>query len=311
MPRIAYVNGRYLRHAEAAVHVEDRGYQLADGVYEVCEIAGGRLVDERLHLARLDRSLRELRVRWPMPPVALGVVMREVVRRNGVVEGLVYVQVTRGVAPREHAFPSRLLDPSLVVTAKSIPFAAREATAQKGVAVVTVPETRWARVDIKTVGLLPNVLAKQYAHEQGAHEAWFVDRDGFVTEGASTNAWIVTAAGALVTRPADNGILRGVTRSVLVAYAGRARLHLEERPFSVAEALAAKEAFLTSATTAATPIVSIDGKKVGTGKPGRLALGLRAALKGAAEIAPAWSSPMDLPAFDRADNFAPQKISVT
>jgi len=307
VPRIAYVNGRYRPHADAAVHIEDRGYQLADGVYEVCEIAGGRLVDERLHLARLDRSLRELRIPWPMPASALGVVMREVVRRNRVAEGLVYVQVTRGVAPREHAFPLRPPAPALVVTAKSIPFTQREALARKGVSVVTVPETRWARVDIKTVGLLPNVLAKQYAHEQGAHEAWFVDSDGFVTEGASTNAWIVTQDGALVTRPADDGILRGVTRTVLIAVASRTGVRLEERPFSVAEALAAKEAFLTSATTAATPIVKVDGHGIGTGAPGPVALGLRAAVRAAAEIAPEWSTVIALPAFVQPDNFAPQK----
>jgi D-alanine transaminase len=229
------------------------------------------------------------------------------VRANRVAEGLVYVQITRGVAPREHAFPARPIAPALVVTAKSIPFAQREATAQRGVAVVTVPETRWARVDIKTVGLLPNVLAKQYAHEHGAHEAWFVDGNGFVTEGASTNAWIVTADGALVTRPADNGILRGVTRTVLIAEAARSGVHLEERAFSVDEALAAKEAFLTSATTAATPIVMVNGRKIGTGKPGTVTLRLRAALKGAVEIAPVWSAPAALPAFDRPDNFALQK----
>ena len=295
MLRIAYVNGRYLAHADAAVHVEDRGYQLGDGVYEVCEVSGGRLVDERRHMARLDRSLRELRIRWPMAPAALGVVLREVVRRNRVVDGLVYLQVTRGVAPRDHAFPAPAVSPAIVVTAKSIPIASRDARASKGVAGVTVPDNRWTRVDIKTIGLLPNVLAKQSAHEAGAFEAWFVDGRGFVTEGASTNAWIVTSDGGLVTRPAETGILRGVTRTVLLDLAEGEGLRLEERPFSVAEALAAREAFLTSATTAVTPIVRIDGKNVGDGRPGPLAIRLRPALRAAAETAPAWSSPSSRP----------------
>jgi D-alanine transaminase len=290
MSRIAYVNGRYVPHADAAVHIEDRGYQLADGVYEVCEIAGGRLIDERLHLARLDRSLRELRIRWPMPPAAIGVVMREVVRRNRVADGLVYLQVTRGVARRDHAFPAAAVPPSLVVTARSLPLAPREARARTGVSVITLPETRWARVDIKSVGLLPNVLAKQQARDAGAFEAWFVDGDGYVTEGASTNAWIVTAGGALVTRPADNAILRGVMRTVVVNVAQAVGTPLEERRFTVAEALAAREAFLTSSTAAVTPIVKIDGANVGNGVPGPVAARLRSALRTAVEVAPAWST---------------------
>jgi D-alanine transaminase len=292
MSRIAYVNGRYLPHAQATVHVEDRGYQLADGVYEVCEVMGGRLVDERRHMARLDRSLAELRIRRPMTPAALGVVLREVVRRNRIVDGLVYLQVTRGVAPRDHAFPASAVPPAMVVTAKSLPLAPRDDRAARGVTVITVPDNRWARVDIKTIGLLPNVLAKQQAREAGAFEAWFVDADGFVTEGASTNAWIVTADRALVTRPAETGILRGITRTVLVDVVTGEGFHLEERRFSVAEALAAREAFLTSATAAVTPIVKIDGKAVGTGKPGPLAAQLRRAFRRAVEIAPAWSTPL-------------------
>lgn len=295
MSRIAYVNGRYLPHADAAVHIEDRGYQLGDGVYEVCEIAGGRLVDERLHLGRLARSLRELAIAWPMPPEALGVVLREVVRRNRVADGLVYIQVTRGVAPRDHAFPTHPVAPALVVTAKSLPRKAREERARTGVSVFTVPETRWARVDIKTIGLLPNVLAKQRAREEGAFEAWFVDKDGTITEGASTNAWIVAGDGTLITRPADTGILRGIMRTVLVATAERSGVRLDERPFTLQEALAAREAFLTSATAAVTPIVKINGQDVGDGRPGPVAASLRAALAGAVEIAPAWAAPIVLP----------------
>ena len=291
MSRVAYVNGRYVPHAEAAVHIEDRGYQLSDGVYEVCEVRGGRLVDERRHFDRLDRSLREIRIRWPMARTALGVVLREVVRRNRMAEGIVYLQVTRGVAPREHAFPSADVAPGVTVTAKAMPIGGRDKRAGEGVAVITVPDNRWDRVDIKTISLLPNVLAKQQAREAGAFEAWFVDRDGMVTEGASTNAWIVTKDNTVVTRPAEHGILRGITRSVLVEVLAAEKLHLEERPFSVAEALKACEAFLTSATTAVTPIVKVDGQKIGNGRPGPVAARLRQAITKAMEIAPYRSVP--------------------
>lgn len=291
MSRVAYVNGRYVAHAEAAVHIEDRGYQLSDGVYEVCEVRGGRLVDERRHVDRLDRSLREIRIRWPMARAALGVVMREVVRRNRIADGIVYLQVTRGVAPRDHAFPAGHVAPGVTVTAKSMPIASRDRRAEQGVAVLTVPDIRWDRVDIKTISLLPNVLAKQQAREAGAFEAWFVDRDGMVTEGASTNAWIVTKDDAVVTRPADHGILRGITRSVLVEVLAAEALRLEERAFSLKEALGAREAFLTSATTAVTPIVKVDGKKIGNGRPGPVATRLRQVVTEAMEIAPALSAP--------------------
>jgi D-alanine transaminase len=291
MSRVAYVNGRYVAHRQAAVHIEDRGYQFADGVYEVCEVKGARLIDERRHMQRLARSLSELGIPFPMSAAALGVVLREVARRNRVADGLVYLQVTRGVAPRNHAFPSPGVEPGIVVTARPIDRAAGERRAADGVAVITVPENRWARVDIKTVSLLPNVLAKQRAKEAGAFEAWFVDQDGFVTEGSSTNAWIVTGERRLVTRPADFGILRGITRSVILDLAGRDGLAVEERRFSVEEALAAREAFITAASTLVMPVVKIDGRLVGDGKPGRVATELRARFHEAAETAPAWSAP--------------------
>jgi D-alanine transaminase len=291
MSRIAYVNGRYCAHRDAAVHIEDRGYQFADGVYEVCEIKAGRLIDERLHMQRLARSLSELAIRWPMREGALGVILREVVRRNRVRDGIVYLQVTRGVAARNHAFPSPDVAPGIVVTAKSLSRATAEARAAAGVAVITVPENRWARVDIKTISLLPNALAKQKAKEAGAFEAWFVDAGGFVTEGSSTNAWIVTGEGALVTHPADIGILRGITRTVIFTLARREGLVIEERRFKLAEALAAREAFLTAATAIVTPIVAIDGIRIGSGTPGEIALKLRARFHTWAEAAPLWSSP--------------------
>jgi D-alanine transaminase len=275
MSRIAYVNGRYLPRQMATVHIEDRGYQFSDGVYEVCEVRGGRLVDERLHMSRLARSLDELRIAMPMSPAALGAVMRETVRRNRVHDGIVYLQVTRGVARRDHAFPPAGTAPSLVVTARSIDFAGTEKSAADGIAVVTVPDNRWERVDIKSVSLLPNVLAKQTAREQGAKEAWFVDRSGCVTEGSSTNAWIVTRDGEVVTRPADHGILRGITRTVLLAVIKAQGLKLVERSFTVEEAYAAREAFVTSASLIVMPVVRIDGRPVGNGAPGLIAGALR------------------------------------
>jgi D-alanine transaminase len=276
MSRIAYVNGRYLPRREASVHVEDRGYQFSDGVYEVCEVRDGRLIDERRHVERLQRSLGELRIRLPMSPTALGVVMRETIRRNRVHDGIVYLQITRGVARRDHAFPPPGTRPSIVVTARNLDMARNERAAAQGVAVVTLPDNRWERVDIKSISLLPNVLAKQAAREQGAGEAWFVDRDGRVTEGSSSNAWIVTKGGKVVTRPADNGILRGITRTVLIEVIEAQGLQFEERPFTVEEAQGAREAFLTSASQIVMPVVRIDDRPVGNGAPGSVATALRA-----------------------------------
>jgi D-alanine transaminase len=275
MSRIAYVNGRYLPMRDAKVHVEDRGYQFADAVYEVCEVRGGRLIDERRHIERLKRSLGELRIRMPMPPRALGVVLREVVARNRIGYGLVYLQIGRGVARRDHAFPAVPVPPSLVVTARPLNSARNEAAAQKGIAVISVPDNRWGRVDVKTTGLLPNVLARQAAIEQGARDAWFVDQDGYVTEAASANAFIVTKDGKLVTRQADHAILRGITRTVTFEAIKAEKLTVEERPFTLQEAYHAREAFITSATQIVLPVVSIDGHKIGDGKPGPVAVALR------------------------------------
>lgn len=283
MPRIAYVNGRYLPHAHAGVHIEDRGYQFADGVYEVCEVARGFIVDMTRHLDRLDRSLRELAIGWPLHRSALQVVMREVVRRNHVRNGLVYLQVTRGVAPRDHVYPAAETPRTLVVTAKKTDPAASAKRAEKGIKVITVPENRWERVDIKTVGLLPNAMAKQKAKEAGAQEAWFVDPDGTVKEGASTNAWIVTQDGRLVTRPAEFGILRGVTRATVMDVAKKLGVKVEERAFTVEEARKAREAFITAATTIVMPVVDIDGSAIANGHPGSVAVSLRAAFFDVAE----------------------------
>lgn len=286
MSRIAYVNGRYRQHRDATVHIEDRGYQFADGVYEVCEVARGYIIDMTRHLDRLARSLSELEMAWPVERAALIVIMREVVRRNRVRDGMVYLQVSRGVARRDHVFPAAGLQSSLVVTARSgDPMAAR-AKAEQGIGVITVPETRWERVDIKTVGLLPNVLARQKAKEAGAAEAWFVDKDGTVKEGAATNAWIVTREGVLVTRPAEFGILRGVTRARIMDVAATQGVKVEERGFSVEEAQQAREAFITAATTLVLPVVRIDDATIANGNPGSIALALRDAFFESAEKTP-------------------------
>ena len=275
MSRIAYVNGRYLPRGEAAVSVEDRGFQFADGVYEVCEVRGGRLVDERRHLARLDRSLRELRIARPMSQAALAVVLRETVRRNRVRDGIVYLQVTRGTAPRDFPFPADGTPPSVVVTARSNDLSRLERVAAEGIAVITAPDIRWQRVDIKSVALLPNVLAKQAARDRGAREAWLVDARGYVTEGASSNAWIVSRDGVLITRPLGNDILPGITRSVVLDLVRAQGLGFEERAFTVEEAYAAREAFVTSASQIVQPVVAIDGRPVGNGAPGLVATALR------------------------------------
>jgi D-alanine transaminase len=285
LSRIAYVNGRYLPWPAATVPIEDRGYQFSDGVYEVCEARGGRIIDERRHIERLQRSLAELRIAMPMSPAAFGIVMRECLRRNRVREGIIYLQITRGVARRDHGFPPPGTRPSVVVTARTLDLAGNERIAAEGIAVITVPDNRWERVDIKSVSLLPNVLAKQAAREQGAKEAWFVDAEGFVTEGSSSNAWIVTRDGALVTRPAEFGILRGITRTVVLEVIADHGLKLEERPFTMEEAYAAREAFVTSATQFVTPVVRIDGKPVGNGAPGLIATALRRDYHAHAEIA--------------------------
>ncbi len=276
MGRIAYVNGRYLPQAQATVAIEDRGYQLGDGVYEVCEVRKGALIDAARHLGRLDRSLRELQIAQPLVPGALALVLREVLARNKVRDGYVYIQVTRGVAPRDHTFPVPAVRPSLVVTAKAIDPAKGAALAAKGIKIISLPDIRWKRPDIKTINLLPNVLARQAAKEQGAYEAWLIDAEGMVTEGAASNAWIVTADKTIVTHQVDHSILRGVTRTTLFDLIAAKGLKLEERRFSLEEAKRAVEAFITGATTLVMPVVAIDDVTIGDGRPGALATSLRA-----------------------------------
>ncbi len=272
MPRFAYVNGRYIDHRHAAVHIEDRGYQFADGVYEVIHLFRGRLIDEAAHLDRLDRSLGELGIAWPVTRPVLALAMRELVRRNRYATGLVYIQITRGVAPRDHKFPGDTR-PALVMTVRPIPEFPAEMR-DDGVKVITIDDLRWARCDIKTVSLLPNILGKQAAAEANAFEAWMCDADGFVTEGTSSNAWIVTAEGTLVTRPAGPDILRGITRETIIRIAGEMGLAIEERKFSREEALEAREAFLSNSSHFVTPVTSIDNTVIANGKPGSLSTAL-------------------------------------
>jgi D-alanine transaminase len=268
MSRIAYVNGRYVPLPHASVHVEDRGYQFADGIYEVIYRHRGRLIDRDLHLARLDRSLRELRIAAPMSHASLLAVLEEVARRNRLETGLIYMQVTRGVAPRLHPFPPPGTKPSLVVTMRrAAPFPSSIDTWHANA--VTLPDQRWARCDIKSVALLPNVLAKQAAREAGAYEAILVDADGMVTEGASTSVFIVDAQGVLRTRKLTQAILPGCTRAALLA-----ELHgvaFREEAFSLAELKSAREVFITAATNFVKPIIEVDGAKVGAGVPGPVA----------------------------------------
>ena len=275
MSRWAYVNGRYVPHREASVHVEDRGYQFADGVYEVVLVHAGAMIDEIPHLDRLDRSLDELRIDPPMGRMALRAVLREVVRRNRIRTGLVYLQITRGVARRDHAFPTGV-KPALVVTAKRLTLPRKE-TLESGVRVVTIEDIRWQRCDIKSVSLLPNVLGKQYARENGAYEAWQIDQDGNVTEGTSSNSWIVTHDDRLLTRPATDEILNGITRQTILKLAAARGLTFEERAFSLYEALAAREAFISSATSFVTPVTQIDDTTLGNGRAGSFTMDLRSA----------------------------------
>ncbi len=276
MGRIAYVNGRYLPQARATVHIEDRGYQFGDGVYEVCELSVGALIDEARHMERLRRSLGELGIAAPLAPGALGLVVRQVIARNRIKDGYLYIQVTRGVATRDHCFPAKSVRPSLVVTVRGIDPQKSAALAAQGIDVVSMPDLRWKRPDIKTIDLLPNVLARQAAKEKGAYEAWLVDSDGMVTEGAASNAWIVGHDGVIVTRHIDHAILRGVTRGTLIALIAAEGLRFEERKFSLDEAKSAREAFITGATSLVMPVVRIDGARIGDGKPGALTISLRA-----------------------------------
>lgn len=295
MSRIAYVRdagtpGTYTARSVAAVSVEDRGFLFADGIYEVCELRDGGLVDEARHLDRYEASLAALRINAPMPRRSLQLVLREVIRRNRIQNGIVYFQITRGIARRDHGFPSPAVAPTLTVFVTPIDVAAREARAAQGVAVKTVADERWRRRDIKSISLLPNVLAKQAARETGAYEAWLVDADGFVTEGLSSNAWIITHEGKLVTHPLSSDILPGISRAIILETAMQLGMKVEERKFSVEEARCAAEAFLSSSSAILLPVTRIDETMLNNGQPGPLAVKLRAASRANSKV-----SDMQLP----------------
>ncbi|MCZ6763569.1 MAG: D-amino-acid transaminase [Alphaproteobacteria bacterium] len=273
MSRIAYVDGQYLPQAQAMVSMDDRGYQFADGVYEVVTVQDRRLVDEERHLARLERSLGELKIPAPMHDKPLRLVMREVLRRNRIIDGLLYIQITRGIALRDHKFPERT-KPVLVMTARPT-----RPTLQKyvrdGVAVVIIPDIRWRRRDIKSTSLLPNVLGKQHAVEAGAYDAWMVDDDGTITEGTASNAWIVSEQDCIVTRDVSEKILGGITRQTILDLAQQLGIQVELRPFTADEAKRAAEAFLTSASSFVLPVTRLDGQSVADGRPGEVTRRLR------------------------------------
>jgi D-alanine transaminase len=273
MARHAYVNGRFVHHSDAAVHIEDRGFQFADGVYEVITVMGGAFIDELPHLKRLHYSLGELKMAPPMSERAMRLVMRELVRRNGLKNGVIYLQISRGVAPRDFRFPENPKS-TIVMTTRRMALST-EPQLDEGVKVITIPDIRWARRDIKSTGLLAQVLAKQQASEAGAYEAWMIDGEGFVTEGASSNAWILTEDGVLVTRQADGSVLHGVTGNSIERLAVQLEIKVERRPFSVAEAVAAREAFISSATTFCQPVTQIDGQSIANGHPGEVTRRLR------------------------------------
>lgn len=275
MSAVAYVNGAYVPLRAARVSILDRGLQFADSIYEVWAVRSGRLRDESGHFARLWRSLAELRIASPMSEAALGVVIKETMRRNRVRDGIVYLQITRGQAARDHVFPSPKVRPTIIITAKNLNQAAIAARATEGVKVISLPETRWARRDIKSTNLLPNVLARQAAREAGAFEAWFIDDAGLVTEGTASNAWIVDAAGRVRTRALSHDLLHGVTRNGLIEAARRLGIEVLEDAFTIDEARRAREAFISAASNPATPVVAIDGAKVGDGKPGPMTQRLR------------------------------------
>jgi D-alanine transaminase len=272
-PRIVYLNGAFLPFEEARVPIMDRGFLFADGIYEVSAIIDGKLVDNAAHLARLDRSLGEIGIRNPYSIPEWIALETELVTRNAVAEGLVYMQVTRGVAERDFAFPSADTPPTVIMFTQAKTISANP-LAETGAKIITVPDIRWKRRDIKLIALLAQVLAKQQAAEAGVAEAWMVEDDA-VTEGSSSTAFIVTKANAIVTRPLSTALLPGITRLAVLRLAEEAGLSLEERLFSVAEAFAAAEAFYTSASAFVMPVVSIDGHAVGDGKPGPLTRRLR------------------------------------
>ncbi len=263
MSREAFVNGEYTEYVNSKVHIEDRGYQFADGVYEVFAILNRKIVDYEGHIKRLYRSLKELKITSPIQKKAYKFHINEIIKRNIIHDGLVYLQVTRGVASRDFKFP-KYSKSSIVIIGKNTPLNYYNNNFSKGIKVKTTKDLRWKRVDIKSLNLLPPVLAKQYAADSGCDEAWLLDDDGYITEGSSSNAWIVKNK-TVITRPVSNSILNGITRSTLIKSLSKAGYKFAERRFNINDIKEADEAFITSATQFVMPVIAVNNIKIGDG----------------------------------------------
>ena len=286
MSRTIYVNGCYQPYNNARLHVEDRATLFADAVYEVIEVKDGKQVDQEAHLKRLERSLKEIRLETDFSLTSIPFIIRESIRRNRVKHGFVYIQISRGCAKRDFIFPEDTTPATLIIYARSKNPLILNKKAETGIKVITHPDLRWKRPDIKTTGLLASVLARQTAYEQGADEAWLYTADEMITEGAASNAWIINNEGELITHPATQAILKGITRDGVMKCAKEQNLTYIERPFSIEEAKQAKEAFITAATNLVMPVIQIDQKLVNDGKSGPITLNLREIFHQFAQISP-------------------------
>ena len=270
LSRIAYVNGNYLDFNKSLVHIEDRGYQFADGVYEVFNVSNSKLVDYDLHLKRLYRSLKELKIKSPIAKNTYIYHIKNIIKKNVINDGLIYLQITRGVSPRDHVFPKNQKS-TIVITGRHLSADEYEMKFKKGINVTTYDDIRWGRCDIKTISLLPNVLAKQDAHIRGASEAWLINKAGYITEGCASNAWILMKNNTLITHPSNNSILTGITRTSFIKGLNKHSIKFKEHKFKIKDIRSAKEAFVTSATQHVTPVIKVDKIKIGNGKPGKFA----------------------------------------
>ncbi len=273
MSRIAYVNGRYIRHNIAALHIEDRATQFSDGVYEVFAVHRGKLLDAEMHYERLERSLKELRMDVPISRRSLSLVIENLVFRNRVEEGICYLQISRGIAPRNHAFPVKNRQSIVLTTRRSDPSPGQ--AGRNGVKVITLPDQRWGRRDIKSVSLLPNILAKEQAVKEGAFEAWLIKENGTITEGSHSNAWLINSLGQIITHPANQEILDGITRKRIIEIICREGMEIVESGFNVDELPAARETFLTSTSSFVVPVTQINEIMVSNGEPGPITMRIR------------------------------------
>ncbi len=269
MSRITYVNGSYLNYYESKVHIEDRGYQFADGVYEVFSVVNGKVIDYEAHIKRLYKSLKEIELKSPINKRSYFFHIKNIIKKNMIINGLIYLQVTRGISPRDFKFP-KATKGSLVIIGRSLPKNQYEKLFNKGIRVKIVKDLRWKRVDIKTINLLAPVLAKEAASKEGCEEAWLIDKDGFITEGSSSTAWILKG-NTLFTTPLSNSILNGITRQTLIRGLKKNKLKLVEKKFNMKDIKRSDEAFITSATQYVMPVIRIDNHKVGNGKIGKYA----------------------------------------